>query len=380
VKRFLIILCLLAPVLSVAQHTVHGLVYDAETNTPLPGANVFIANTTKGTSTNSEGAFTITGLQAAPYQLVVQFVGYKTQVVNIDAAQHVRYAISLNVAAQQLNEIVIRAKPISRIKRATYLRSFEEHFIGKADNAGRCTLENPAILVLDKSGAILTAHTDTSLVLRNTGLGYRVKILLQTYQYNSAKAALHYDGHMVYEPMIPESDQQKFRWAKNRLKAYYGSQMHFIRALYNHKANEEGYFFTFPSTIKTDSVLRPLSKLFNNRRIRIPSILDYNKILDSTSTAEKPIINLDGRLEINYINEGESVIFQRTQRIRVQKSMQLSLMKSRAPAEILPDGRFYPVTAIEVSGYWSWELMSESLPLDYTPEEDQKIVANHRNN
>jgi hypothetical protein len=359
-----------------AQNTIQGLVIDAESNTPLPGCNVFIANTTKGTSTDVDGTFRITGLQPIPYDLVISFIGYKTQAISVVAGEPLRYKIMLSPITRQLNEVIIRSKKVSRLKRGTWLRTFRENFIGRSDNANDCKLENPDILSLDKEGNVLTATSDTSLVLRNNGLGYRIKIMLEMYKLNTVVGSIHYEGHMVYELITPRSRHQKVVWARNRLKAYYGSQMHFIRSLYNHTANKEGFFFTLPSTAKTDSLMRPRSMLFNNRRIKIASIVDYSKIIDSTAT--KRSLRFSGPLEISYINEGESVIFQRTMKIRVRKAIQVSYIKLFAPAEILPDGRTQPVNASQVGGYWSWELMSESLPLDYDPAADQEIVKSKK--
>ena len=375
-KALMTICFSLYSVILLAQATIQGVVYDGSTQTPLPGANAFIANTTKGTSTNADGTFTIRGLQPVRYELVVSFIGYKTQVTSIVAGEPTVYIFKLVPDIQQLNEIVVRAKRIGRIKRMIWLGAFEKYFIGDGDNSLLCKLENPHVLHLDKEGEILTAVADSTLLLLNRGLGYRVKILLQTYKYDHGVKSLHYEGFMVYEPLTPINQKQKWRWAKNRLKAYYGSPMHFYRSLYSHRANEEGYYFSLGSTRRTDSVMNPRSKLFNDMRIKIPSIVNYNVLLDTVkSTQTTPILKFSTPLEVNYIHEGESVVFQKTMRVRVRKEIQTSYIKTRAPAELLPDGRTYPVSATQISGYWSWELMSESLPLDYDPAEDVKIVA-----
>jgi len=67
----------------VAQFIVSGQVFDAETNTPLPGANVFLANTTKGVSSDADGTFAIRNLPALHFKLVVSFIGYETQVFDV---------------------------------------------------------------------------------------------------------------------------------------------------------------------------------------------------------------------------------------------------------------------------------------------------------
>lgn len=358
-----------------AQGSIRGIVLDADDQSPLPGASVFIANTTKGTSTDANGEFVIAGVAPLRYELVISFIGYQTQAINIVGGEPVRYKILLAPVAQQLREIVVRSRKLSRFERSNYLRSFEENFIGKSDNARHCKLENPDVLWFDKAGAVLNVGADSALVLRNKGLGYKVKTLLHTYKFNAFAGSVYYEGYMVYEPITPKNKREEKRWAKNRLKAYYGSQMHFFRSLYNHRGNDEGFYFALTTKIQSDSIMSPRSELFNNKRIRIPSLVDYNTILDSaTSTKEVPVLKFADPLEVSYIHEGESSDFQRDRHLDVQKAVQTSYIKLLASAEIMPDGRTYPVVATRVSGYWSWELMSESLPLDYDPAADLKIV------
>jgi hypothetical protein len=373
-KSAVFILLIFSSLTSFAQLSVEGQVIDGENNTPLPGANVFIANTTKGVSTGPDGKFKISGLLAIEYQLVVSFIGYKTYAFDFVPKEGLTFKVLLKPTVQTLSEVIVRAKKVSASKRAMYLKSFNEHFIGKSDNAFSCHLENPGILSFDQDATVLTAEADSALVLLNKGLGYRVKILLETYQYNSIRNALHYEGYMVYEPLEPSSESEKKRWAKNRLVAYYGSSMHFYRALYDHRANEEGYYYYFINPIVSDTVVKANSRLFNNRKMKVSTIRD-ERIIDSLSSTKKtPVLKYSGTLEIAYINEGESPVFQRAMRIPFRKEIQVSRMRLRAPAALLPDGRISPISAAEIEGYWAWELMAETLPLDYDPEEDLKIT------
>jgi hypothetical protein len=292
------------------------------------------------------------------------------------AGNDVNYRISLSPDVKQLDEIVIRAKPISVIAHANYLRSFTEHFVGQSESANECKFINAHVLEFDKDQDMLTAQADSVLIIKNTALGYEVDVHLEKYLFNTSKGIVHFEGQMAYKHLTPANNQQKKRWARERLAAYYGSQMHFLRALYNHNANEEGWYFYFRATPKTDTLLSPRSKTFNNQPLKIKSIVNYKYILDSArSTPRQPVLRKSNDvLEVNYIHESQSVFYQRYQKARVQRALQTSTIKMHGPAEILPDGRVYPVNAMEVGGYWSWELMAERLPLDYDPDDDLKIV------
>ncbi|MEK9782072.1 MAG: carboxypeptidase-like regulatory domain-containing protein, partial [Flavobacteriales bacterium] len=58
-RLFGFVLLLVAP-LSFAQSTITGTITDAETNDPIPGANVIVVGTTEGITTDFDGNFTLT--------------------------------------------------------------------------------------------------------------------------------------------------------------------------------------------------------------------------------------------------------------------------------------------------------------------------------
>ncbi|MEM1002791.1 MAG: carboxypeptidase-like regulatory domain-containing protein, partial [Bacteroidota bacterium] len=57
--------------------TLSGYVYDDKTGLPLETVAVYFDNTTVGTTTSSEGFFTINYSDAIKYNLVISFLGYE---------------------------------------------------------------------------------------------------------------------------------------------------------------------------------------------------------------------------------------------------------------------------------------------------------------
>ena len=388
-KSLASILFTLISLTAVAQYSVQGHVIDGETNTPLPGANVFIAKSTYGVSTNADGAFTIKGLLPVHYDLVVSFVGYGTQVFDVVPGQGISYRVILKPSAKTLNEVVIKARKRSRSEWLANFKIFKERFVGLSDNSKLCSFENAGVLSFENEVGVLKAFADSALVLVNKGLGYRIKVLLSKYEFNIMTYRVHYEGQIVYEPLVPANQAEKIQWARNRIKAYYGSEMHFLRSLYRENLNEDGYYFNLinevnlglPGGIKrvgySDSVKAPRSPIYNNKRIRMPTITNYNRILDSLSLVEnpeEPLLNFQGELELQYIMEAESNDYQTNRGQRTEKIPQRSMIKLHKPAIVQSHGQIYPQDAIETKGYWSWELMAESLPLDYQPDADEKLV------
>ena len=85
------------------RRTITGTVTDGQTGEPIAGSTLTIKGTNLGTSTNSEGEFT---LQAATGdELVASFIGYVTKTTVVTDAN--TYSIVLTPSAEQLNEIVI---------------------------------------------------------------------------------------------------------------------------------------------------------------------------------------------------------------------------------------------------------------------------------
>jgi hypothetical protein len=368
---------------------IQGHVLEGEKNTPLRGANVFIANTTYGLATGVNGEFEIRGLPPGYYKLVVSFVGYETQVIDVLSGKPVTYKIILKPSISTLSEVVVRAKRRSKTEWLTNFNIFKERFIGLSENARFCEFENPNVLDFVNKDGLLTATADSTLILRNDGLGYRIKIVLEKYKFNQLTIVIHYEGQIVYEPLTPSDDREKMKWARNRLKAYYGSEMHFLRSLYTRNLNQDGYYFNlvkeenmrlqgFQRKGYADTLMAPRSPIYNNRRIKMLTITNYNRIFDSLNLVlhpQQPLLTYKGELEIQYINEAEPYAYQSNRQIRAEKIPQRSTMILRRPAIVQAFGHVYPPDAVETKGYWSWELMAESLPLDYEPANDIGIMS-----
>lgn len=86
--------------------TVSGIIYDASTQTPIPGVTVVEkGNTTNGTSTDFDGNYNLT--LPATGTLVASYVGFQT--LEVPVAGEVNIDINLAVDNQQLDEVVIVA-------------------------------------------------------------------------------------------------------------------------------------------------------------------------------------------------------------------------------------------------------------------------------
>lgn len=105
-RLFGFVLLLVAP-LSFAQSTITGTITDAETNDPVPGANVIVVDTNDGITTDFDGNFTLTTNASSPFQIEVSVIGFETQQLMANNADNLK--IVLKPSISQLDEVVIAA-------------------------------------------------------------------------------------------------------------------------------------------------------------------------------------------------------------------------------------------------------------------------------
>lgn len=105
-KKCLLILftCLLSVTAWSQERIVAGKVTATEDGLPIPGVNVVIQGTSKGTATDVDGNYSLT-LGPGENTLVFTFVGYKTATVDVTNRTAVDFSLELDVTA--LDEIVV---------------------------------------------------------------------------------------------------------------------------------------------------------------------------------------------------------------------------------------------------------------------------------
>ena len=89
-----------------------GVVVDARQGEPLPGANVSIAGTTTGTSTDLNGRYRLGGLEPGTYDVLYSFVGFQQKTitgVEVTAGETTRIEVTLAERTAEMDEVVIEA-------------------------------------------------------------------------------------------------------------------------------------------------------------------------------------------------------------------------------------------------------------------------------
>jgi hypothetical protein len=101
-----------------------GMVVDKLTQKILPNVNVSVEGTGKGTITDTNGIFRITGIPLQTYNIIFSLVGYKKQTlfnVVVNAGNENNFNIELEQSADALAEVVVKAN--KRTARAATLET-----------------------------------------------------------------------------------------------------------------------------------------------------------------------------------------------------------------------------------------------------------------
>lgn len=115
-RTLLLSMLLLIPLSLFAQRTITGKVVDKTSGYELPGVNVIIKGTTKGTVTDFDGKFSLTDVKNGDI-LMFSYVGYNATEVAV--ANNQNYTISLTENTQALDEIVLIGYGTTTVKDAT---------------------------------------------------------------------------------------------------------------------------------------------------------------------------------------------------------------------------------------------------------------------
>lgn len=414
-KRYaftIVLLFLLGSQFSFSQKTItiNGRVLSGEK--VLEGAAVYFNNSMIGTTTTTDGEFTL-NIEPGNYELIISYLGYQTikyKLITTDYTKPLRF--QLEIKEDVLNEIIIGG---SKSKREKYvyndswknnLEIFKEEFFGKSRMAEYCEILNPKAIILDFNyeSNTLKAVAKEPIKIKHNGLGYL--ITFDMVSFNKTDLNLSYSGYKRYENLEGTKKDEK-RWIKNRRRAYKGSVVHFLKSIINNEMYKNGFLVNqFERKINkerpTDEQLkiakdylislnidisssnkiiyspknRVETALFTLKKGELPKFKDnfYKKNLEENNIIKKDNsnfylsfednINVTFRLEKeerNYVKQS----IDPKRRAGFQASNFITLKR---PILVNEKGQILNPKDVVYEGYWAFEKFANALPLDYNPE------------
>ncbi|MCW1147929.1 carboxypeptidase-like regulatory domain-containing protein [Flavobacterium lacisediminis] len=376
---------------SFSQVLFEGVIKDAATKEVLQGASIYVPNSTRGSYSDFEGKFSLE-LPITTKEIVISFVGYTTIKTNIDLSdgKNVNKTIYLREIKNELNEVVfIKQKQDKNWERM--FQVFKTHFIGNSEIAREAEILNPEDVILNEEKTPgkykLMANANRPLQIKNKITGYIISYELIQFNHiviGHNQIYTFYLGYPFFKDISNEEKLNQKRIEKKRLEAYLGSSMHFIRALYNEKLQEEGFNVRelikvpnpdYPNEIELEKILAEVKLTNDYSLIRKLPEKEINKLgttlLPITKFTiqdnEKKFMKFDNYLNVTYTKaapDEKFLIFS----TKENANFQVSQLKNEDDAvEYFADGNYYNPANLFFYGYMGWKKVGDMLPFDYNP-------------
>jgi hypothetical protein len=348
-----------------AQDLIRGNVVSAETGKPIAGVSIFISNTSRGTVTDDKGEFVLRNIPTGKYILVISNVGYQTDQEPIDSRSlKPFYNISMRVKTDDLSEVTVRAYDQEGWKR--WGEFFREYFIGTSAFSKQCKIVNPEAVRIhyNKNKKILSAFSDGPILIENRALGYLLQVNLENFRMDFISQ------HILFNifPLFKEMDgtpRDKKQWAANRKLAYYGSLMHFYRALFRGRVKEEGFsmhHFAHPDSTETAADPSYIIAVRDSNAM----ILDFKDVVKVTYLRKAVPEEYLSDYGLDPTNPEDKTLHTMT-RSNVNGWTTTLELTNRAPIEVFANGSSLN-TDMQFVGFWIWwQKMATLLPFDYDP-------------
>jgi len=324
--------------------SIQGTIRDATTGRPVENVNVFLASTSYGTGSRTDGTFQLADIPTGHYQIVFSQVGYMSEAftLDIEKAEPREFNVKLTARVISLGEVEVSAEGDEYQRQyRSLLGMFLREFIGSRPNAELCKLTNPGDLRLSLEGEnIIHARAVGPIQIENRAIGFTLRVDLQDFVWWRTP---NIGTIIVYPQFIslkPRDREEETLWRRNRRRSYFGSLTHFLRALYEGKNYKEGFRI---QTGPVDEFLRGEAPLMDP---------DYFSVT-ADSGGQYKALRLNKWVRISYIGK-----FSRT----------TSLISVHGDAALFDaSGSLRDLTTLNVGGDWAAYRMSDMLPLNIGP-------------
>jgi hypothetical protein len=392
----LLILFILIGYFAGGQNVVSGVITDETTGEPIAFANVFFANTRIGVSSDVDGKFTLEGFPSGKYDLTIAYVGYTTyqQALEFNNST-LRVTVSLKTAEVRLREVEVKADTTGWARNFV---TFKKYFLGETKNAKSCTILNPKSIHLyfDRTTNVLVAHAREAIQMENRALGFQLSYYLIQFELDFKTRRILVFGIPAFQNLVSDKQNLQRSWEKERLRAYQGSMIHFMRALRTQTLADQGfsvkklYRIPNPDRLPQAIIKKKISDLRSkmksqgiimvgkddslryymemNSRPALVDSLAPDRLKESEIMNAMHETNYTGLLSVEFKKEKEESGYLPVvgrQKARWQSSVIHFLA---APLRLYENGYYEDARNIFVEDYWAWsEKMADLFPLDYEP-------------
>jgi len=347
--------------------SISGSVIDAATGEPLGFANVYINNTTLGTTSNAEGSFLISGIPFGAVELIVSFVGYESLSFSFDFQEtaDIGEPIKLKASEATLSEIEVNSKKDKKWEKQ--LSRFEKVFLGDTRFSTQCSILNPWVIDFDEDrDAGFTAFASSPIEVENKALGYKISYDLKLFTSNTT--SFFFKGSILFKELEPVNEQELQLWVNNRKQAYDGSPRHLFQSLLLNNIQvgwlqQQGFtLYTDKEGFENSSVRSPL---FKEGLGTVTEALPLANIVGASYRGGLYRISAEKRIEVHYLRQSGNPLYTPYKDL-IQEVSWLEVKDGFI--DVTKDGLNQRPDRLVVSGAMSEGRVSYMLPSDYQPE------------
>lgn len=191
-------------------YTISGVVKEAKANIPIPGASVVIKNSTKGTSSDFDGNFTLSEVPSGS-TIVFSFVGFKNYEYVV-SGNNTNLTISLQEDAQSLEEVVVIGYGTQKKRDVT----------GAVSIVSSKTLEQLKPIKVEQAlqGTVSGVNVTTQSGAPGAGLSIRIRGIATN---GENKPTVIIDGYVGDISLLNPNDIESITVLKDAQAAIYGT-------------------------------------------------------------------------------------------------------------------------------------------------------------
>lgn len=337
-----------------------GKVQDSKTLEALPFANVFLNNTTIGTTTDINGDFNLSSIRdPGLYELIFSFVGYESYKMRVNVGKEAVNVGSIKLIPAEIELSTVEVVGTRDKEWEKKLKKFKKSFLGEDKLSASCTILNPWVIDFppDNNGKFI-AKAIAPIEIQNDGLGYKIIFYLSNFWSDGTGYSI--TGNARFTELKSVDASELLRWQENRKKSYQHSTHHLFKAIIENRIYGEG----FKLYTETDAFKNAFTRSSEFYSELGKTVIPYDTIGLAVPDKEKGFyrINLKGRVEVHYRKEKALV--------RVYRDVYGPVSWIRFNKDFIivnKDGFAKNPTEVVVSGDMSSVRVAGMLPLDYKP-------------
>lgn len=285
--------------------TLTGTVTDETTGAPLPFANVYLNNSSIGTTTNEKGVYTLGNLPIGNLEIAVSYLGYAPIKQTLRYEQPGRKTVQFKMRqGVVLQDVVIYSKKGK--KRAQRIKVITRELLGKSRFSKYCTILNPEVLEVSlQDDGHLLARSNGPLKIENRALGYLIYQELDDFDFFEGR--LFYGGNTRFELLKPANEAERKLWRANQETAYQGSLKQLLTSMVSDSVRESGFrvFQEIPDSLRMFSSVRAINgvnSIRNHLHNRIEEVRGAQLIQPGKLSTERRVVSAT-KLEVFNLKE-----------------------------------------------------------------------------